>query len=182
MNSNKAMARFGAIVAALTIVGVLLFVIGLVVIAINVSGYYPDYQAVGNGVLMVYVGGGLLGIAIFASLLQITASSIVEGVVIALRNQFGQPEVQDGTIGAVLKNRAANKRAASTSSTVVKAPPAASGESDETQYVKDPDAWAQYNLSWNNYESWVEMGKPNLMSWVAAGRPDFKEWIKANQQ
>lgn len=180
--NNKAMARFSSIVAANMILGALLFVIGLIVIAVNLTGYYPDFKAVGNGVLMVYVGGGLVSIGIFASLLQITAASIVEGVVIALRNQFGNPDVQEGTIGAVLSNRAANKRAASLSPSSVKAPPAASGESNEVQYSKDPDAWAQYNLSWNNYATWTEMGKPNLMLWLAAGRPDFREWVKANQQ
>ncbi len=181
MNRNQSLKAFSGAIGALGVGGLLFFVVGLIVLSINANPYDFDLQGTMNGVGLIYIGIGFLGLAIFGSFLRITAESIIEGVAISLRQTLGQDSKQ----GAYLTSTAAGptrERSYKPSANSPVEAPAYADQSDEAQYSRDSNAWAQRNLSSSNYEWWTELGKPNLMLWVREGRPDFKEWIKANKR
>ncbi len=164
------------------LLGLVVFVIGAIKLGSNLTSLFPDLQEIGFGVLLVYIGGGLFSIGFFASLLLLTAQTVVEGVAKALRSSLGSGLQSAGVDRPLMRESAASSPVARrTSSTPRQEAPAFKDQSDEAQYLRSPEAWAQRNLSSSNYEWWTEMGKPNLMRWVQEGRPDFKEWIKANK-
>ena len=182
MNYNSASQRLSWVAAVNLVVGILFFLIGLIVIGINSNRWDPDWSAVGTGVLLAYVGGGFFSIGFFASLLLLTAQSVVEGVTRALRSSLGGANSTSGSDRPLMREPATGKTYARPAATTVRqSEPAFKDQSDEAQYIRNPDAWAQRNLSSSNYEWWTEMGRPNLMRWVNEGRPDFKEWIKGNK-
>ena len=180
MKRNQSLAQFQNIVVLDLVVGGIAFVIGLIVILLN-SGYNLNLQAIGNGIILVYLGSGLLALGVFASLLRLTAASIIEGVAISLREAQGQAVQQGSYLSAPAASTTRERVYKPSANSPVEAP-AYVDQSAEAQYSRDSNAWAQRNLSNIQYEWWVELGKPNLMLWVRQGKPDFKEWIQANKR
>jgi hypothetical protein len=178
------MARFTAVIISGWVGGFVIFVIGIVVLAMN-SGYYGTTGAMAFGGVLMYFGGSLMGIGLFASLLQMTAGAVIEGVANALRQNLGQGAQQTSYLSSPAKAAAPaspRERVYKTTPPPTVQAPAYADQSDEAQYSRDSNGWAQRNLSSSNYEWWTEYGKPNLMLWVREGKPDFKEWIKANKR
>ncbi|MFM1955142.1 MAG: hypothetical protein RL118_1333 [Actinomycetota bacterium] len=182
MNRKSSMARFAVIIGIGWGGGFLLFVIGIITLAMQ-SGYSGSTGGMAFGGILMYLGGSLVGIGLFASLLQMTAGAVIEGLSATLRQLLGGADTAPGTRPLMSEPRAFDSRPLRNApqASAQQAAPKFTDQSDEAQYRRNAEAWAQRNLSSSNYEWWTEMGKPNLMRWVQEGRPDFKDWIKANK-
>jgi hypothetical protein len=162
MTRNKAMDRFTGVIVFGWLGGIALLLIGLLVVATN-TGYRLNWQAVGNGVFLAYIGGGLIGIGFFATLLQLTAQAVVEGVAAALRTGGGTYPM--GFVTAATPTNARN------TSAMTPAP------ANKPEYAYD-ELEELSSLSADEQDAWTAAGKPDLRIWISRGRPDFTDWIQ----
>lgn len=161
MKANQSLARFSGLIGALAGLGLLLTFVGILMVAMN-SGYSMNMTAIINGVVFLYIGGGLIGLAIFGAFLRITATSIIEGLGGNV-NIFASRQPQQMQRGPVLTGPL------STPETKTSTRSGAYNEDEEF-----------LSLSFEERHAWVTSGGPDLEVLVAEGRPDFLTWVKNN--
>jgi hypothetical protein len=146
---NTSLASFGSLIKGLAIWGVIAILVGLLSVASSRSSEASAAPGMLIGALLIYVGSGLLGLAIFGAFLRITAKSIIEG----LGGNLSVTGLQNQPSAAVDSNSAVEAR--------INAGPS--------------DAWQ--SLSGKEYKAWQAAGQPDLRAWDQAGRPEFSSWL-----
>lgn len=147
---NTSLASFGSLIKGLTIWGIIAILVGLLSVASSRSSEASAALGMLIGVLLIYVGSGLLGLAIFGAFLRITAKSIIEG------------------LGGNVETGGLDPK--STESWGQRNLPAR--EMRDSAGVR---LWK--HLSEAEQAEWREAGEPDLRPWNEAGRPDFSSWL-----
>jgi hypothetical protein len=151
MKINNSLARFNGLINGLVFGGLLLAIIGIIVMATNGM----NLTAIMNGVALLYIGGGALGLGIFGAFLRITATSIIEGL--------GGNLIVSGAEAYAAVHEPKAAEAANTVKTTVNTGPS--------------DAWQ--SLSGKEYKAWQAAGEPDLRPWDEAGQPEFFGWLSS---
>ena len=174
----------GIYVAALTGLGLLLMVIGFIDMAFKSGSYFVSPDGYAISYILIYLGTGMLGVAVLGNLLLMTASSIIDGLALALRRNASdgiEPRESKPYLSPVAGRGSRDSATQGAPNSSHKAQ-AVVEQSDEAQYSRDAVGWARRQLSASNFEWWEEFGKPNLIPWIREGKPEFKEWVKANKR
>lgn len=80
MKPNVSLRSFSNVILGLTMLGILGVFIAFVTFYVQLNDYSPDLGALYVAAAFGYVGGGLIGLAIFGAFLRITAKAIIEGL------------------------------------------------------------------------------------------------------
>lgn len=154
MKINNSLASFGSLIKGLTIWGIIAIVVGILSFSGSRSSDASAALGLILGTLLMYVGFGLIGLAIFGAFLRVTAKSIIEG----LGGNLTVSGTQNQPSAAADANPAVEDR--------INAGPS--------------DAWQ--SLSGKEYKAWQAAGQPDLRAWDAAGRPDFLTWLNSRTE